>query len=99
MVVGWVEEEVVVGSVCNLSNSATLFSSCCIAARTGLKIESDGAGGGLALLKSRRSAAIVVTEAGESKTIRDFPFPEGWRGFRGVMLGIVCNMGFGLGRR
>ena len=29
------------------------------------------------VLKSRKSAAIVVTEAWESNTIRDFPFSSG----------------------
>ena len=37
----------------------------------------EGAGGGLALLKSCRSAAIVDTEAGESEAIHDVPFSSG----------------------
>ena len=45
-----------------------------------LKIESEGAGGGLALRKSRRSAAIVVTEAGNPKPSAIFLFPAGWLG-------------------
>ena len=45
-----------------------------------LKIESECAGGGLALRKSRRSAAIVVTEAGNPKPSAIFLFTAGWLG-------------------
>ena len=62
------------GSACNLSPPRLKSPAVAPLLARNSKIEIDVAGGGLALLKSRRSAAIVVTEAGESKTIRDFYF-------------------------